>query len=194
WDIPASPVLVKLRDGTRRVIVVTKPGDVLALDPDKRGELVWRVNASGPVVGDKPRPGVPTPGGIYWGAAFDADAMYFGLTRGGMGALDLATGKRLWLNPVQAGVRYNSATTAFPGVVLQGTSDGVLQAVAMADGNLLWSFETRREFETVNGVKAVGGSISALGPIVADGMVIVGSGFAVLGGQPGNVVLAFSRQ
>ena len=194
WDIPASPVLVKLRDGSRRVIVVTKPGDVLALDPDKRGELVWRVNASGPVVGDKPRPGVPTPGGIYWGAAFDADAMYFGLTRGGMGALDLATGKRLWLNPVQAGVRYNSATTAFPGVVLQGTSDGVLQAVAMADGNLLWSFETRREFETVNGVKAVGGSISALGPIVADGMVIVGSGFAVLGGQPGNVVLAFSRQ
>lgn len=194
WDIPASPVLVKLRDGKRRIIVVTKPGDILSLDPDRRGELVWRVNASGPVVGDRPTPGVPTPGGIYWGASFDDDAMYFGLTRGGMGAIDLASGNRLWLNPVQEGVRYSSATTAFPGVILQGTSAGTLHAVSSADGRLLWSFETLREFETVNGVKARGGSISALGPIVADGIVVVGSGYAVLGGTPGNVVLAFSTR
>jgi polyvinyl alcohol dehydrogenase (cytochrome) len=193
WDIPASPVLVKLRDGTRRIVVVTKPGDVLALDPDKRGELVWRVNASGPVMGDRPKPGVPAPGGIFWGATFDEDAMYFGLTRGGMAALDLATGNRLWLNPVEANVRYSAATTGFPGVVLQGTSTGALHAVSMADGHLLWSFDTVREFDTVNGVKARGGSISALGPIVADGLVIVGSGYAVLGGTPGNVILAFSR-
>lgn len=194
WDIPASPVLVKMRDGSRRIVVVTKPGDVLALDPDKRGELVWRVNATGPVMGDKPRAGIPTPGGIYWGATFDDSAMYFGLTRGGMAALDLATGNRLWLNPVEAGVRYSAATTGFPGVVLQGTSGGALHAVSAVDGHLLWSFETQREFDTVNGVKARGGSISALGPIVADGLVIVGSGYAVLGGTPGNVILAFSKQ
>jgi polyvinyl alcohol dehydrogenase (cytochrome) len=174
--------------------VVTKPGDVLALDPDQRGELVWRVNASGPVVGDKPRPGVPTPGGIFWGAAFDEDSMYFALTRGGAGAIELATGKRLWLKSVQDGVRYSSAATAFPGVMLAGTPTGALQAISTEDGSLLWSFDTMREFDTVNGVKARGGSINALGPVVADGLVLVGSGYAIIGGTPGNVVLAFSRE
>jgi polyvinyl alcohol dehydrogenase (cytochrome) len=197
WDIPASPVLQTLRDGTRRIIVVTKPGDVLSLDPDKRGELVWRINVTGPVVGDGPgRRGEPAPPGIYWGAAINQDAAYFGLTRGGMGAIDITTGKRLWLSPLgtQDKVSYASATTAFPGVVLQGSSDGKLQAVATSDGHLLWSFETRREFDTVNRVKARGGSISAPGPVVADGIVVVGSGYAVLGGTPGNVVLAFSPE
>ena len=203
WDIPASPVLQTLRDGSRRIIVVTKPGDVLSLDPDKGGELVWRVNVTGPVVGDGPlAPGAPgTPGapnypGIFWGAAIDRETAYFGLTRGGMGALDITTGKRLWLSPLNSAdkVSYASATTAFPGAVLQGSSDGKLQAVSTRDGKLLWSFDTRRDFETVNGVKARGGSISAPGPIVADGMVLVGSGFAVLGGVPGNVLLAFAPE
>jgi polyvinyl alcohol dehydrogenase (cytochrome) len=113
-----------------------------------------------------------------------------------VGAIDIATGKPLWLNPMSAHekVSYASATTAFPGVVLQGSSDGKLQAIAAKDGRLLWSFETQREFDTVNGVKARGGSISAPGPIVADGMVLVGSGYAVLGGTPGNVLLAFSPE
>ncbi len=79
-------------------------------------------------------------------------------------------------------------------MVLQGSSDGRVQAVSTTDGKLLWSFETMREFETVNRVKARGGSISAPGPIVADGIVLVGSGYAVLGGTPGNVLLAFSPQ
>jgi polyvinyl alcohol dehydrogenase (cytochrome) len=198
WDIPASPVLQRLRDGTRRIIVVTKPGDVLSLDPDNNGKLVWRVNVFGTVAGDGGplRPNEPTPAGIFWGAAIDTDTAYFGLTRGGVGALDIATGKRLWVNPLntEQKVSYGSATTAFPGVVLQGSSDGKLQAMATADGRLLWSFDTQREFETVNGVKARGGSISAPGPIVADGVVLVGSGYAILGGTPGNVLLAFSAK
>ncbi len=124
----------------------------------------------------------------------DREAAYFGLTRGGMGAVDLATGRRLWVNPLNSEnkVSYASATTGLPGVLLQGSSDGKLQAVSTAEGRLLWSFDTLREFETVNGVKAHGGSISAPGPVVADGMVFVGSGFAVLGGTPGNVLLAFA--
>ena len=48
-----------------------------------------------------------------------------------------------------------------------------------------------RPFETVNRVTAKGGSISAPGPTIAGGMVFVGSGYAVLGGTPGNVLLAF---
>ena len=197
WDIPASPVLKTLPDGSRRLIVVTKPGDILSLDPDKNGALVWRMNVFGTVAGDGPSPpGEASPGGIFWGAAISDEAAYFGLTRGGMGAIDIVTGKRLWLSPLNADkkVSYASATSAFPGVALQGSSDGRLQAVSTTDGKLLWSFETMREFETVNGVKARGGSISAPGPIVADGMVFVGSGYAILGGTPGNVVLAFSAK
>jgi polyvinyl alcohol dehydrogenase (cytochrome) len=196
WDIPASPVLKTLRDGSRRIIVVTKPGDVLALDPDKGGALVWRMNVSGPVMGNGPAPDGRTPAGIYWGAAFSDDAAYFGLTRGGMGAIDIATGKRLWLSTLTQDqkISYASATTAFPGVALQGSSDGKLQAVSTTDGKLLWSFETMRDFDTVNHVKARGGSISAPGPIVADGIVLVGSGYAILGGTPGNVLLAFSAK
>jgi polyvinyl alcohol dehydrogenase (cytochrome) len=196
WDIPASPVLKTLRDGSRRIIVVTKPGDVLALDPDKRGALVWRMNVFGPVIGDGPAPKGKSTAGIFWGAALNDETAYFGLTRGGVGALDIAAGKMRWRNPLDTakGVSYASATTAFPGVVLQGSSDGRVHAVSMTDGSLLWSFETRREFETVNGVKAHGGSISAPGPVVADGIVLVGSGYAVLGGTPGNVLLAFSPQ
>jgi polyvinyl alcohol dehydrogenase (cytochrome) len=194
WDIPASPVLQTLEDGTRRLLVVTKPGDVLALDPDRGGALVWRMNVFGAVAGDGPLPNQTSPAGIFWGAAVDREAAYFGLTRGGMGAVDLATGKRLWISPLSSEhkVSYASATTGLPGVLLQGSSDGKLQAVSSAGGTLLWSFDTQREFETVNRVKAHGGSISAPGPVVADGMVFVGSGFAVLGGKPGNVLLAFA--
>jgi polyvinyl alcohol dehydrogenase (cytochrome) len=194
WDIPASPVLKTLRDGSRRIIVVTKPGDVLALDPDKQGALVWRMNVFGPVIGDGPAPKGASTAGIFWGAAINDEAAYFGLTHGGIGALDITAGKMLWTNPLdtEKGVSYGSATTAFPGAVFQGSSDGRVQAVSTADGTPLWSFDTRREFETVNRVKARGGSISAPGAIVADGMVLVGSGYAVLGGTPGNVLLAFS--
>jgi polyvinyl alcohol dehydrogenase (cytochrome) len=196
WDIPASPVLKTLPDGSRRIIVVTKPGDVLALDPDKAGALVWRMNVFGPVIGDGPAPKGRSTAGIFWGAALNEQTAYFGLTHGGIGALDIAAGKMRWINPLDTakGVSYASATTAFPGVVLQGSSDGRVQAVSTSDGKLLWSFETMREFETVNRVKARGGSISAPGPIVADGIVLVGSGYAVLGGTPGNVLLAFSPQ
>ncbi len=196
WDIPASPVLKTLRDGSRRLIVVTKPGDVLSLDPDKRGALVWRMNVFGPVIGDGPAPKGASTAGIFWGAAINDEAAYFGLTHGGVGALDIAAGKTLWVNPLNTAKRvsYASATTAFPGVVLQGSSDGRLQAVSTTDGKLLWSFETMREFDTVNRVKARGGSISAPGPIVADGIVLIGSGYAVLGGTPGNVLLAFSAK
>lgn len=48
-----------------------------------------------------------------------------------------------------------------------------------------------RAFNTVNGVPARGGSLGGHGPAIAGGMVIVGSGYAVLDTAPGNVLLAF---
>ncbi len=48
-----------------------------------------------------------------------------------------------------------------------------------------------RDYETVNGVIAKGGSLDGAGPVVVDGMVYVNSGYPRFGGLPGNVLLAF---
>ena len=50
-----------------------------------------------------------------------------------------------------------------------------------------------REFTTVNGVKAKGGSLNDGGPAVANGMVFTNAGYSHHSGViPGNVLLAFS--
>ncbi len=53
-----------------------------------------------------------------------------------------------------------------------------------ADGALLWKFDTNQKFEAINQVPTRGGSISSPGAVVVDGMVYVGSGFAVIGARP----------
>jgi polyvinyl alcohol dehydrogenase (cytochrome) len=194
WDIPASPVLVSLPDGQRRLIVGTKPGDLLALDPDKAGALVWKSSAPArkPAI-EGGAGGVP---GILWGFSTDHENAYVGLGSTGIAAIRLESGERKWTNALNSdrNTNYSSANTSLPGVVIQGGSDGRVHALSSADGHELWTFETAREFTTVNQVKARGGSINVGGPVVADGMLFVGSGYAVLGGIPGNVLLAFAPE
>jgi len=66
-----------------------------------------------------------------------------------------------------------------------------LRAYSAEEGRLVWDFNTAREFETVNGIKAKGGSMDGPGAVVAHGMVFVNSGYSRFGGMPGNVLLAF---
>ena len=66
-----------------------------------------------------------------------------------------------------------------------------MRAYAAEDGRLLWQFDTNREFATVNGVKARGGSMDGPGPIVAGGLLFVNSGYGGIAGRPGNVLLVF---
>jgi polyvinyl alcohol dehydrogenase (cytochrome) len=81
--------------------------------------------------------------------------------------------------------------TLLPGVVFAGGWDGVLHALAAADGHEIWEFDTAREFTTVNGVAAKGGSLGAPGAVIAGGILVVGSGYVGTGnGMPGNVLLA----
>ena len=81
--------------------------------------------------------------------------------------------------------------TLVPGVIFSGSSDGALRAFSTADGSVLWQFDSNREFETINGVPAKGASMIGPGPVVANGMVFVNSGYGGFGGRPGNVLLAF---
>ena len=66
------------------------------------------------------------------------------------------------------------------------------KAIDMAEsGDVIWSFDTNRAFDTVNGVEARGGSIDGPGTVIAGGMVFVTAGNGGFVGTPGNVLLAF---
>jgi polyvinyl alcohol dehydrogenase (cytochrome) len=69
--------------------------------------------------------------------------------------------------------------------------DGGVRAYSSEDGRIVWTFDTNREFDTVNGVRANGGGIDGSALIVADGMIYVNSGYGGIVGRPGNVLLAF---
>ncbi len=84
------------------------------------------------------------------------------------------------------------AATVIPGAVFAGARDGTLRAYSTADGEVLWEYNTMQEYETVNGVRAKGGSIGGHGPAIAGGMLFTGSGYATSSSPaPGNVLLAF---
>jgi polyvinyl alcohol dehydrogenase (cytochrome) len=55
---------------------------------------------------------------------------------------------------------------------------------------MLWELNTLQDFDTISGEKARGGSFSGPGPIVADGMIYVNSGYGIYNHMPGNVLLA----
>jgi polyvinyl alcohol dehydrogenase (cytochrome) len=198
YDFAASAALVTV-GGRDLLVLPQKSGMGYALDPNKDGELVWAY-----------RFGEGGGRGGQWGSAVDARQAYFGVADygraapGGMTAVDLATGKRVWHRPPEpllcgqpsraCSAAQGAAVTAIPGAVLSGSLDGGLRAYAADDGRIVWQFDTNREFTTVNGVQANGGSMDGPGPIVAGGMLFVNSGYGGTVSQPGNVLLAFGLE
>lgn len=197
-DIGNSPILRTLSDGRTLVVAATKDGNILALDPDKKGAVVWHINvAPADPNATGPNAFFARLGGIVWGGASDGRALYYGLSRGGMVAVQLATGEQLWYTPLsQPGIRVSNAaaTSAIEGVAFVGGTDGKLHALSTQDGKVIWEYNTARPFETVNKIPAHGGAISSIGPTIANGMLFVGSGYAVSGNNTGNVLLAFTTE
>ncbi len=197
FDFGASPVLATLASRRDLIVAGQKSGVVFALDPDRKGEQVWRYRAGG-------GSGL---GGIQWGIAADAERVYvpvaeiYNPTPGGLHAVDLATGTRTWYSAPEppvcgkpsracSGAQF-SAVTAIPGAVFSPSNDGAVRAHSTLDGKVLWTYDTNREFNTINGLRAKGGSMNGPAPVVAGGMVFVSSGYGVFGLRPGNVLLAF---
>ncbi len=203
-DIGASPILVS--DGGKRLLLVgQKSGVMWALDPDHEGNVVWQQRlGKGGVLG-----------GIMFGPAADAEKVYVPLSDftllgpteggdpnvgGGLFALRIATGEKAWyaapakpkcIGTLGCTPAQMAPATLIPGVVFSGSMDGHLRAYNTTDGALIWDYDTLRDFDTVNGVKAHGGSMSASGAVVSGGLLFVNSGYGALGGMPGNVLLAF---
>ena len=189
YDFSSGVILAKPDGGPSLVVAAQKSGIVWALDPD-RGQPVWKADVTtGPV---------DARGELVWGGATDGRSAYFGLTSGGFAAIDLKDGKVRWRERVDAAREperlhgHSGAVSLAPGAILSGGWDGVLRAVSTEDGHVLWSFDTMRDFDTVNGVPAHGGSMGAPGPTLADGKLYVGSGIIGGVGRPGNALLAFA--
>ena len=210
-DFGQPPILVALSDGKRALVIAQKSGVVYAIDPDAEGSVLWktRVGAGGLL------------GGSQWGSAADAQRVYVAISDvvlhsvvdragshikldpnkgGGLHAIDLKSGRVVWsaapakcpatqaiCSPAQS-----AAVAAIPGVIFSGSLDGHLRAYSTTGGRVIWDFDTAREFPTVNGKPAHGGSIDATGVAVAGGLVLANSGYNGFGGLPGNVLLAFS--
>ena len=214
FDFGQPPILVRLTEGRRALVIGQKSGMVHALDPDQKGKLLWQTRAG---------KGSPL-GGSQWGSASDGDNVYVAISDigistvadpsapqgfrnvldpnigGGLLALNLETGKILWSTkpkPCAAGrsdcsPAQSAAVTAIPGVVFSGSVDGHLRGYSTKSGEILWDTDTSRQFDTVNGKAASGGSMDTGGPVVVNGLVFVNSGYGQWGGIPGNVLLAYS--
>lgn len=194
-DFSMPPVLTRRSDGRDLLVILQKSGMAYGLDPDDRGALVWQYRTSeGSGMGGQ------------WGAAVDGTQAYFSVngtrspTPGGVRAVEIDTGKEVWSKgPFEklcgdlrgCSSAQGAAVTAVPGIVFSGSMDGGIRAYASDNGAVIWQFDTNREFDTVNGVKANGGAMDGPGGVVVGGMLYMSSGYVSLIGRPGNVLLAF---
>jgi polyvinyl alcohol dehydrogenase (cytochrome) len=196
YDFGNSPILIDLGKSRSAIVIGQKSGYGWALDPDKRGEVLWqyRAGAGGAL------------GGIEWGSAVDAAHAYFAVSDifspapGGLHAVDISTGERAWYAPPAApkctasprcSAAQAAAISVIPGAVFSGSNDGTLRAYSTQDGAVLWEIDTDREFQTLNGVPARGASMLGPGPVIAGAMLYVPSGYGAFGGRAGNVLLAY---
>lgn len=203
WDFGAALMLAQRSDGSELVLGGQKNGVVWALNPDN-GELVWdtKVGPGGAM------------GGIHWAMAFDGTRVFApnNLSTGptadgaapGLHALDVNNGEILWSYLHQAtctearaehlrnceNTGMSAATLLVDGAVIQGSNDGYVKIFDAQRGEPIFSFDTARPFDTLNGVEAKGGAIDNFSIWAANGLLFVQSGYGLMG-VPGNVLLAF---
>ena len=201
FDFGSSPILRELPGGKRVLVCGQKSGVVWGLDPDNRGKILWQTRlGQGSALG-----------GIEWGPTADMENAYVAISDvitplghpGGLHAVKLSTGEKLWTTPppplnCTAGAKgcnsaQSAAISSIPGVVFSGSVDGHFRAFLAKTGEIVWDFNTARDFETVNGVPGKGGSLDSAGPVIVNGMVFTNSGYGMWQGLPGNVLLAFGK-
>jgi len=202
-DFGAPPMLATTSDGTDILIAGQKSGDVHAMRPDD-GSLVWQQKLG--------RGGAL--GGVHWGIASNpALGLVFvpisdietgpltgpGPARPGVYALRVDDGEVVWSHERESRCAHrtcwggvSAAITVTDDLVFAGSLDGFLEAIDARTGEVLWSFDTWRDFDAVGGTMARGGAFDAHGPMVADDLVIVSSGYdGGFGHHGGNALLVF---
>jgi polyvinyl alcohol dehydrogenase (cytochrome) len=211
-DFGASVVLGKHSDGKELLYAGQKSGSVWAFEPDT-GKVVWRtpLGTGGALGGIHwgiaydadtvyapiTNVGRPIPG------EWDGDPNI----KPGLYALDAKTGKIKWqFNPEPpagtpappAGGRggwrgnvFSTAPTLVDGTVVTAALNGALYVNDAKTGKLLWSYETAKEYDGINGVKGKGGAIDSNSITAMNGLLLVNSGYGMFGQAGGNMLLAF---
>jgi polyvinyl alcohol dehydrogenase (cytochrome) len=207
-DFGASPVLRELPDGRSVLMAGQKSGVVTAFDPDRKGEVLWSARLS---------PGSRL-GGIEWGLAADRDLLFAPIAdpyapkdqrKSGMYALRISDGHLEWSSPAPdpncavapKGSLINictsglsSAPTAIPGLVIEGSLDGILRAYDVKDGKVVWSLDIgQTSFQPLNASAPMkGDTMNAAGATVAGGMLLQVSGYQTSNPKATNLLLAFT--
>ncbi len=205
-DFGASVIIAQRSDGRDILLAGQKSSDVWALDPDDKGRVLWHWNGGRGTAN----------GGIHWGMAYNGSHVFAAISdpgrprpgfepRPGLYALNVDNGELAWEHRVVADCDgretmapycrflhgFSSATLAIGDTVVQGSLDGRLHIFDAANGDELFSYDTLRSFEGLNGVAGQGGAIDNASIVAADGTLYVSSGYGMFGQPPGNVLLAF---
>ncbi len=208
FDFGAAVILVEREKGDL-LLAGQKSGEVFALDPDRKGAVVWR-NRVGAGSSN---------GGVHHGMASDGARVYVPVAdperkipgyvpRPGVYALDLSEGKVVWSQPVQRGCTFDPADAPLVGLaeMAKGKSgrspwpacsyyyghsaaavvaNGIVYAGAL-DGRLrifdAASGEILRIIETSRPFHATNGVDGHGGAIDAGGTVVAGDQLFVLSG------------
>lgn len=205
FDFGAPPMLVSDENGKDWIFAGQKSGMVYALDPDNNGTFAWerRVGRGGIM------------GGIHWGMASDGLHLYVPINdqsvwpadkdkspKWGLHALQIPNGTPIWstIEEDRCGEEplkwacapgISAAISATDELIFTGAMDGWLKIYEAKTGKEVWSFNTHRDFESVNGVKAYGATVDSDGPVIYEDQFFITSGYAKYGGKAGNVLLAF---
>jgi len=200
-DFGAPPLLITLKSGDDLLIAGQKSGDVYGINPDT-GEAVWSTQFG--------RGGAL--GGVHWGIAANPDLglVFIPISdvpalpserdpAPGLFALNAEDGSVKWAVERQKKCEergcwpgLSAAITAGPDIVIAGSLDSELMVYRAGDGELLWSFNSAKEFSSVNGLATNGGVFDAHGPMLADNQLIVSSGYGSFGQKGGNALLVFT--
>lgn len=208
YDQGSSPLLIK-GDSGDLIVAGHKDGSVVAYDAATGAERKWVAKVGRGSI----------QGGVHFGMAAEGQRVYApindmndtrngdvldpALARPGVHAIDAATGNVAWSH-VQKDLcgdgrplcdpGVSAPLTALPDAVIAGHLDGHVRAYDGEDGRVLWDYDTNRSFQTVNGVEASGGGMSGAGATVAQGHVIINSGYGLYFHEPGNVLLVFAPE
>ena len=203
FDFGAPPVLARASDGDKILIAGQKSGHVYAMDP-ATGAPIWQARLG--------RGGYL--GGVHWGLAVneslglayvpisdDNSGQVEGESAAGLHALDLRTGDIVWSYHANWNAcegkplcwrGFSAAVLATPELVFAGSLDGMLRAFDARSGEVLWSFQTWRTFDSVNGLPTFGGAIDVHGPMLFEDTLLVQSGYGSFAQAGGNALIAFS--
>lgn len=215
FDFGASMIIAP---GGDVLLAGQKSGEVMALTLDPagdQGEVLWRRRLSDGTSNGGVHWGMSLSGNRLFVPIADPEHNLPNYTpRPGIHTLDWRTGVTLWQQSVSRGCEYrgtkraiglsnmqrsvsqegdceyfyglSAASSATSDIVFTGALNGLLRAYHANNGEELWRFNTAVPVEGGHG-----GALDVSGPVIANDMLYITSGYAMFGQLPGNVLFAF---